>query len=286
MFFLKFFTASFLFLIILTSCSNETESNPVLTVYKGTIKGFVYDATTNAPIYYAKISTLPPTEETYTGADGEFILSDIMAGDYIVDAHRDGFDDDTTFVTIQHKDTVNIVFTLQDFSIYLDYYPLEIGNYWEYWYHNLPSHSVEIVSDTLIGNLNYYVAIYNNLPSGTYIETRYERVDEYNALVYKYFPLEEKEMIIDSLPVKAGQIFASNIFMDPYMPCYSICFNIETEEIFGELRKVRNLKQVCGTDMPDYQIVKGLGFYSAAFWRTGGYTLKYAIINGIEYGER
>jgi hypothetical protein len=38
--------------------------------------------------------------------------------------------------------------------------------------------------------------------------------------------------------------------------------------------------------MPDYQIVKGLGFYSAAFWRTGGYTLKYAIINGVEYGER
>ncbi|MCU0407172.1 MAG: carboxypeptidase-like regulatory domain-containing protein, partial [Ignavibacteriaceae bacterium] len=212
MFLIKFFTASFLILIILTSCSSEKESNPVLTVYKGTIKGFVYDATTNAPIYYAKISTDPPTKETYTGPDGEFVLNDILAGDYIVDAHRDGFDNDTTFITIQHKDTINTVFTLQDFSIYLDYYPLEIGNYWEYWTPNNPANSIEIVSDTIIGNVNYYVSIFRSF-SSTYKETRFERIDTLNALVYRYFPLEEKEMIIDSLPAKQGQRFTSNMFL-------------------------------------------------------------------------
>lgn len=285
MFLVRFITTCFLFLIILTSCSNEPESNPVLTVYQGTIKGFVYDTTTNAPIYYAKISTQPPTKETYTGADGEFILSDIMAGDYIVDAHKDGYDNDTTFVKIQHKDTVITSFILQDFSIYLDYYPLEIGNYWEYWSGAMPNFSAEVISDTMIAGKIYRIIKEESLVSQN-IEYRYERVDEYNALVFRYFPWEEKEMVIDSLPAKQGQKFTSNMFYDPYTACYSICFNIETEELFGEIRKVRNLKQFCGTDLPGYQIVKGIGLYSASFWRTGGYTLKYAIINGVEYGEK
>lgn len=285
MFLLRFFTAIFIFLIILTACSNEQESNPVLTVYKGTIKGFVYDATTNSPIYYAKISTQPPTKETYTGADGEFILSDIMAGDYIVDAHRDGYDNDTTFVAIHHKDTVNTSFTLQDFSIYLDYYPLDIGNYWEYWDHNLPAHSVEIVSDTLIDNLNYYVAIYKSLSSGNYIETRYERVDSYNALVYRYLPLEEKEMIIDSLPAKQNQRFTSNMFFD-WGSCSSRCSEIEEINIFGKIRKLRYLYHDCGQDLPWYQILKGIGLYSYGWPRPPvGVTLKYAIIKGVEYSE-
>jgi hypothetical protein len=285
MFLIKFFTASFLILIILTSCSSEKESNPVLTVYKGTIKGFVYDATTNAPIYYAKISTDPPTKENYTGPDGEFVLNDILAGDYIVDAHRDGFDNDTTFITIQHKDTINTVFTLQDFSIYLDYYPLEIGNYWEYWTPNNPANSIEIVSDTIIGNVNYYVSIFRSF-SSTYKETRFERIDTLNALVYRYFPLEEKEMIIDSLPAKQGQRFTSNMFLD-WDVCSSYCSDIEEINIFSEIRKLRYLSHDCGQDLPWYQILKGIGLYSYGWPRPpGGVTLKYAIINGVEYGER
>lgn len=282
---MRLFAASFIFLIILTSCSSEKESNPVLTVYKGTIKGFVYDATTGAPIYNAKISTDHSTKETYTGPDGEFILNDILASDYIVDAHKDGFDNDTAFVTIHHKDTVNTSFALQDFSVYLDYYPLDIGNYWEYWSGNSPGFSAEIISDTMISGKIYRIIKEESLVSQN-IEYRYERVDEYNALVFRYFSLEEKEMVIDSLPAKQGQRFTSNMFYDPYTACYSIWFNIGTEELFGEIRKVRNLKQFCGTDLPGYQIVKGIGLYSASFWRTGGYTLKYAIIKGVEYGKK
>ena len=215
MFLIRFLTTYFLFLIILTSCSNEPESNPVLTVYKGTIKGFVYDTTTNAPIYYAKISTQPPTKETYTGADGEFILSDIMAGDYIVDAHKDSYDNDTTFVKIQHKDTVITSFILQDFSIYLDYYPLEIGNYWEYWSGAMPNFSAEVISDTMIAGKIYRIIKEESLVSQN-IEYRYERVDEYNALVYRYFPSENQELLIDSMAAKVGQSFTSNMFFDPY----------------------------------------------------------------------
>jgi hypothetical protein len=283
--FIRFLSASLCLLFILASCSNEPESNPILTVYRGTIKGFVYDATTNAPIYYAKICTDPPTKETYTGPDGEFILNDILAGDYIVDAHRDGFDNDTTFVTIHHKDTVNTSFELQDFSIYLDYYPLEVGNYWEYWTPNNPANSIEIVSDTIIGNVNYYVSIYRSF-SSTYTETRFERIDTISALVYRYYPLEEKEMIIDSLPAKQGQRFTSNMFLE-WDVCSSYCSDIEEINIFSEIRKLRYLSHDCGQDLPWYQILKGIGLYSYGWPRPpGGVTLKYAVIKGIEYGER
>jgi hypothetical protein len=282
--FIRNISAALCLLFILTSCSNEPESNPVLTVYKGTIKGFVYDATTNQPIYYAKITTQPPTKETYTGPDGEFILNDILAGDYIVDAHKDGFDNDTTFVTIQHKDTVNTLFNLQDFSIYLDYYPLEIGNFWVYWA-SLPAYSFEVVSDTLISGKIYQVIERISIPS-QFKEYRYERVDNFNAVVYRYFPEEEKEMMIDSLPAKAGQRFTSNMFYDPERICFSVCGSITDKQIFQDTMKVRSAYHYCATDLPSYQIIKGLGLYSVSFWRTGGYTLKYAIINGVEYGER
>ena len=284
--FIRIISAALCLLFILASCSNEPESNPVLTVYKGTIKGFVYDATTNQPIYYAKITTQPPTKETYTGPDGEFILNDIMAGDYIVNAHKDGFDNDTTFVSIQHKDTVNTLFNMQDFSIYLDYYPLEIGNYWEYWTVNNPAHSIEIVSDTLIGSLNYYVSVFKSLSSNIYTETRYERIDTFNALVFRYFPMEEEEMVIDSLPAKQGQRFSSNMFID-WDVCSSYCSDIEEINIFRGIRKLRYLSHDCGQDLPWYQILKGIGLYSYGWPRPpSGVTLKYAIINGVEYGER
>ncbi len=93
-------------------------------------------------------------------------------------------------------------------------------------------------------------------------------------------------MMIDSLPVKVGQVFSGNFFSDPYTTYYSICRNNEVEEIFGQMRKVRSLDQFLAQDAPKYQLVKGIGFYSVVFWRTGGYTLKYAIINGVEYGEK
>jgi hypothetical protein len=279
----KFFAAFFLFVLILTSCSNEPEPIPTIPTLKATIKGIVRDADTGEPIYYATVFTVPPSIETQTGINGDFILNDIWPKEYMVYGYLQGFDNDSDFVSLHDGDTADVNMYLNNFSEYIDYYPLDIGNYWEYWSGDVPRFSLEVISDTMISGKMYRVIKDESLLSQN-IEYRYERVDGYNAVVYRYFPLEEKEMLIDSLPAKAGQIFTSNVFMDPYAACCSICFSIETEEIFGEIRKVRNLKQFCGNDMPDYQIVNGIGFYSAVFFRNGGYTLKYAVIKGVEYG--
>ena len=281
---LKLFTASFFFVIIFISCSDELGPNPIIPFAKGTIKGFVYEANTNKPIYYAVITTNPYTKEIFTNIDGSFILTDIKTGDYVVYAYQEGYDNDSVFVTVVDKDTATANLSLVNFSEYLDYYPLDIGNYWEYWSGDVPVYSLEVISDTTINNRDYYKLYFKYLPSENISEIRYERVDCYNALVYRYFPIQEKEMIIDSLPAKVGQKFTSNMFYNPDRICYSRCTYIQEEQLFEETRKVRSLYHACATDLPNYRIVKGIGFYSVSFWRTGGYKLKYAIIKGIEYG--
>jgi hypothetical protein len=280
---LKLFTASFFFVIIFISCSNEPEPNPIIPVAKGTIKGFVFEANTNTPIYYAVITTNPYTKEIFTNIDGSFILTDITTGDYVVYAYQEGYDNDSVFVTVIDKDTATANLSLVNFSEYLDYYPLDIGNYWEYWHGDSPLFSLEVISDTTISGKIYRVIRYKSLTSQN-TDYSYERVDEYNAMVYRYFPFYLKEMIIDSLPAKAGQEFSSNMFFHPDVRCYSICNSIKVEEIFGEPKMIRSLSHACATDLPSYQIIKGLGLYSASFWRAGGYKLKYAIIKGVEYG--
>lgn len=282
---LKYFIAFSLFLIILTACSSEPDPIPIIPIPKATIKGVVRDIDTNEPIYYATITTVPPSIETQTGINGDFTLNDIGPKDYTVYSYQQGYDDDSVLVSLTDGDTANVDLYLNNFNEYLDYYPLDIGNYWEYWTYDYPNFSLEIISDTLISGKMYKVIERTSLSSQSK-ESKYERVDNYNALVYRYFPQEERELMIDSLPVKVGQVFTGNFFSDPYSNYYSICRNIEVKEILGQMRTIRSLDQFFAQDAPRYQLVKGIGFYSVVFWRTGGYTLKYAIIKGIEYGEK
>lgn len=284
MIFIKFFTASFL-LFILVSCSSEPEPNPIVPAAKGTIRGFVQEANTNTPIYYATVTTNPRTKEILTNIDGSFTLTEITAGDYVVYAYQEGYDSDSAFVSVVDKDTTTANLSLVNFSEYLDYYPLDIGNYWEYWTTNLPIFSLEVISDTLISGRMYKVVERTSLNTQAK-EFKYERVDNYNAVVYRYFPQEEKEMMIDSLPTKQGQRFTSNMFLE-WGVCTSYCSKIEEANIFGEIRKLRYLSHDCGQDLPFYQILKGIGLYSYGWPRPpSGVTLKYAIINGVEYGGR
>ena len=285
MIFIRYLLITILLISIFNSCSNEPEpvsSNPTLNA---AIKGKVLDIDTGEPIYYATIFTVPPTTRTQTGLTGEFMLNNIPPKDYLVYGYIPGFDSDSIFVSLHNGDTASVNLYLNNFSEYLDYYPLDIGNYWEYWSGDSPIFSAEIISDTMISGKIYRVVQEKSLVTQN-IEYRYERVDEYNALVYRYFSSEKKEMIIDSLPAKVGQVFTSNMFYDPERICCSLCSYITEEQIFEDTMKVRSLYHVCATDLPRYQIVKGLGLYSTTFWRTGGYKLKYAIIKGVEYGEK
>lgn len=278
------YTVIFIIVLIIAACKNDKEQSPITPPSNGKIQGIILEDGTDFPLSDVKITTFPQTKETHSDSVGYFYLDNLNPGNYMVYAHKPGYDYDSISITVQSDLTSDAEIRLINFSEYLDYYPLDMGNYWVYWSGAVPSFTVEIISDTIISGKMYRVIKEQSLRS-EWTNYRYERVDEYNALVYRYFYLAGKEMLIDSLPAKKGQIFSSNIFYDPYITCVSICWEIETGEIFGEIRSVRKLQQFCGTDLPFYHLVKGIGFYSVVFWRAGGYKLKYARIRGEEYGE-
>lgn len=291
MIFVKFFAASFLFIFILTSCSDEPEPIPNIPTLKATIKGKVRDADTGEPIYYATIFTIPPSTETQTGIDGEFILADIWPKDYMVYGYIQGFDDDSDFVSLHDGDTANANLHLNNFREYLDYYPLDLQNYWIY-KNNGYYFSIEIVSDIIFSNKTYRVIQERTFPSGTLFNTRYERLDTINSLVYRYYEELNKEFIIDSLAAKLHQWFTSNMFVYPdptthgYNICKSYCFDVQSDSLFGVLSEVKYLKHYCATDQPEYHLAKGLGIIRVYRFYVGSDFLIYARIKGVEYGEK
>lgn len=277
------YIAVIIIILIITACKSDKEQNPIVPVSIGKIQGVIIEAGTDFPLYNVMITTSPKTKETHSDSSGYFFLDNITPGDYIIYAHKPGYDYDSIFITVQADLTSEAEIRLINFSEYLDYYPLDIGNYWEYYQGSTPLYSIEIVSDTTVNNQHYFVSVFKSLPGGSYIEIGFERIDSNSALVYRYFPYYEMEMIIDSLPAKAGQKFRSNMLNDPYRTFYSYCYGIEDENILGEMRLTRSL---IINFYPRYKIVKGIGLYQFEFHRVGAYTCKYARINGIEYGEK
>lgn len=277
------YTAIFIIVLIFAACKNDKEQNPLTPVSSGKIQGIILEASTDLPLSEVKITTYPQTKETHSDSSGYFFLDNITPGDYMIYAHKPGYDHDSIFITVKADLTSEAEIRLINFSEYLDYYPLDIGNYWEYYQGSTPAYSIEIVSDTTVNNQHYFVSLFKSLPGGSYIEIGFERIDSNSALVYRYFPYYGVEMIIDSLPAKAGQKFSSNMLNDPYSIFYSYCYEIEDENILGEMRLTRSL---IINFYPRYKIVKGIGLYQFEFHRVGAYTCKYARINGVEYGEK
>ncbi len=273
--------------MILSACKNDKEQNPIIPVPNGKIQGLVVEAGTDLPLSEVKIITHPQTKETHSDSSGYFSLDNITPGDYMIYAHKPGYDYDSIFITVQTDLTSDAEISLINFSEYLDYYPLDIGNYWVYG----STYSVEVMADTIINNFTYRIIKETYLNSGEIKEVRYERIDTISAMVYRYYPYFNKEFIIDSLAAKPGQSFTSNMFVFPnpmtqgYRICNSICFNIESEYLFGKNFEVKFLQHFCATDQPQYHMAKGLGITYISYWMSPTYTLKYARIRGVEYGE-
>lgn len=282
--FIKKIFAIILSALFITSCSDAVDDNPLTTTGLGKITGIVTESGTNNPLSFAQIKTYPPTTEIYSEIDGTFIINNVNPGEYTVYAYIEGHDGDSVSIMIQQSDSVNINFQLVSFKEYLDYYPLDIGNYWVY----NQVYSVEIKSDTLINGVSYRVIGEAWLASGELYDTRYERVDSNSALVYRFYPEYNKDFIIDSLPAKAGQKFTSNMFYRTFYisdVCVSICSSIETNTVLGYLTKVKNLYHFCALDQPHYFMAKGIGITYIWYFRNTQVHLNYAVIRGVEYGE-
>lgn len=81
-------------LLLLLSCGNDNkpsaQENIVDSIYKGSIKGRIYDENTDLPISGVIISTSPITSSSRTDQNGVFRISDISPGQYeLIATHKD-----------------------------------------------------------------------------------------------------------------------------------------------------------------------------------------------------
>lgn len=104
---MKFFRAYYVLLIsisILLSCRQAPTDAPII---KTQITGKVTDSKTTQAIVGAQITTNPATSSVVTGNDGNYTIPDVKAIQYTITAKKDGYNDNTTTVTVIEGNTVN-----------------------------------------------------------------------------------------------------------------------------------------------------------------------------------
>ncbi|PKD19616.1 hypothetical protein APR41_03140 [Salegentibacter salinarum] len=105
---IKFIYTLFL-AILVSSCSEETIDN----VQVGTITGTVVTEGNFEPVQNARISTNPATSTVFTDENGEFILKNIPAQEYSVQARKDSLLTQFQGVEITADGEVNVVFEMK-----------------------------------------------------------------------------------------------------------------------------------------------------------------------------
>ena len=101
-------------LIIIVSVIGGCSEDTIDVTGIGVVTGKVVKAKTFEPVENAKITLTPTNNSTFTDVNGEFILTDVPAGDYSVQAEKDGFLAKIEAATVSVKDTVNIVFEIDN----------------------------------------------------------------------------------------------------------------------------------------------------------------------------
>lgn len=89
----------FVLLVFSITCKKD-ESNPIQTPTTGTIQGQVTNAMDDSVIAGAIVTTSPATSSVSTNAQGNYSISDVPSGQYIVTASKGGYKPGTVNVTV------------------------------------------------------------------------------------------------------------------------------------------------------------------------------------------
>ncbi|MEW6194234.1 MAG: hypothetical protein AB1521_03640 [Bacteroidota bacterium] len=183
----------------------------------------------------------------------------------------------------------------------MKYYPQSIGNYWEYDvvsgsdpYHNTttPLYWLKIAGDTILSNNKSYKIIHRGYFGDKRIESLFERIDTNDACLFRYDIVNKIEYKIDSLLSQPGDRINADRFgpiINPLPPDWGLfCYAMEEKNLLGRTWDIKKMN--ANTRIPNelYELAKGLGFIFSESWE-GSYwseRLRYAIIDGIEYGIR
>jgi len=188
-----------------------------------------------------------------------------------------------------------ILKTVGDTESDLNFYPLDIGNYWEYEAMNGPNpygffeplYSLLVNGDTTLANGNNYKILerkYFNSSSRSY---SYERIDSLDGSVYCFDVKNNVEFKIDSLFANPGDTIAASSFGAPSTTGGIVCREIKSSNLFDEVFMVKEFEDNSTVPGKIYSLAKGLGkiydwTYEGNFWIE---RLTYAKIQGKEYGE-
>ncbi|MBJ6369591.1 carboxypeptidase-like regulatory domain-containing protein [Snuella sedimenti] len=92
-----------------SGCSEETIDN----LSKGKIAGKVVVKGANTPLGNVKISTNPSSSTVFTNDDGEFLLEDVVADQYSVQAEKEGYLTSFEGVKVQVNTSISVVFEME-----------------------------------------------------------------------------------------------------------------------------------------------------------------------------
>jgi len=182
----------------------------------------------------------------------------------------------------------------------LKYYPLEIGNYWEYknynWefpiYYDSSAHSIEIIGDTILpNNKKYKILLQKNIPDDGFSLKTFERVDSLTACVFRYSSdtvFSSNEYLIDSLLAQPGDYFTGSITGFRNRIFSTLCVSEYAETVLNLNTDVKEFQDQSLMSGLNYTLAKKLGFVKSIVceFSCGSSNLVYAFINSIEYGER
>lgn len=168
----------------------------------------------------------------------------------------------------------------------LSYYPLQIGNYWEY--HAGDRHiNVKVASDTLLPNgKQYRVIISRSLPDQEILQTRYERIDSLDAKIYR-FTSDNGEYIIDDLkapPLKAIDTFR---FRQPGSGAKTMFLQVSGYRIGEWFFHGKYLVDVDAWHSLSYGLARNIGLYRfQSAPDQPNFLLTYAKIGELEVGAK
>lgn len=187
----------------------------------------------------------------------------------------------------------------------LKYYPLEVGDYWQYekvylaynpYVKNINHYSLEVVSDTLMSNGYYYKVIEEKSIPENYKRNRYERIDSTDGRVYAYVGVENHpggEYPIDSLFAELENEYTATR-IEPYheglIPFTTYTGN-DTMHVGGEAYDIKIFGDHHSPDVhQNYWLAKGLGYAGNSTedhfnWSYSDEKLIFAIIEGISFGN-
>ena len=184
--------------------------------------------------------------------------------------------------------------TITSKSNYLDLFPLQVGNFWQYkvkyvlgFYPNDTTIFYayrEVLKDTLMINGKVYFEIADTRDYIFY-HNNFLRIDSATGCIYEYSYYQNKEYLIDSLKMMTGD----TILIGDGYPLE--CISVDTMEFFGVNRQTKHFSCPIVPLWFDYKYAESIGeiyrfnhFENIVVeeYQSG---ITYAKIDGIEFGQ-